>query len=83
MGETAQHVIVAPHGLARKFEPLHFAHQCRQDRLTFETRHLLTDAAVKMGATLVKAPFTTYYGWYQSVLLDPEGNAFRINFGTE
>lgn len=42
----------------------------------------LTPVAVKKGATLLKAPFTTYYGWYQSVLLDPEGNAFRINFGT-
>ena len=42
----------------------------------------LTPIAVEQGATLLKAPFTTYYGWYQSVLLDPEGNAFRINFGT-
>ena len=42
----------------------------------------LTPIAVAKGATLLKAPFTTYYGWYQSVLLDPEGNAFRINFGT-
>jgi predicted enzyme related to lactoylglutathione lyase len=41
----------------------------------------LTVVAVEKGATLLKAPFTTYYGWYQSVLLDPEGNAFRINFG--
>jgi predicted enzyme related to lactoylglutathione lyase len=40
----------------------------------------LTPIAVEKGATLLKAPFTTYYGWYQSVLLDPEGNAFRINF---
>jgi predicted enzyme related to lactoylglutathione lyase len=42
----------------------------------------LTPIAVANGATLQKAPFTTYYGWYQSVLLDPEGNAFRINFGS-
>jgi predicted enzyme related to lactoylglutathione lyase len=42
----------------------------------------LTPIAVEKGATLLKAPFTTYYGWYQSVLLDPEGNAFRINYGT-
>ena len=42
----------------------------------------LTTIAVEKGAILLKAPFTTYYGWYQSVLLDPEGNAFRINFGT-
>jgi uncharacterized protein (DUF924 family)/predicted enzyme related to lactoylglutathione lyase len=39
----------------------------------------LTPIAVEKGATLLKAPVTTYYGWYQSVLLDPEGNAFRIN----
>jgi predicted enzyme related to lactoylglutathione lyase len=42
----------------------------------------LTPIAVAKGATLQKAPFTTYYGWYQSVLLDPEGNAFRINFSS-
>lgn len=40
----------------------------------------LTDRAVSLGATLVKAPFKTYYGWFQSVLRDPDGNAFRINF---
>jgi predicted lactoylglutathione lyase len=37
---------------------------------------LATDA----GATLIKAPYLTYYNWYQAVLLDPEGNVFRINF---
>ena len=36
--------------------------------------------ALAAGATLVKPPYVTYYGWYQSVLLDPEGNVFRINF---
>jgi uncharacterized glyoxalase superfamily protein PhnB len=36
--------------------------------------------AVEAGATLIKAPYVTYYNWYQSVLLDPEGNVFRINF---
>ena len=36
--------------------------------------------AVEAGATLVKVPYETYYHWYQSVLLDPEGNVFRINF---
>ena len=35
--------------------------------------------AVAKGATLVKAPYVTYYNWYQAVLLDPEGNVFRIN----
>lgn len=36
--------------------------------------------AVEAGAALIKAPYVTYYDWYQSVLLDPEGNVFRINF---
>ncbi len=35
--------------------------------------------AVAAGATLVKPPYETYYHWYQAVLLDPEGNVFRIN----
>lgn len=39
----------------------------------------LTDSAVAAGGRLVKAPYTTYYGAYQSVLRDPEGNVFRIN----
>jgi uncharacterized glyoxalase superfamily protein PhnB len=36
--------------------------------------------AVAAGARLVKAPYVTYYNWYQAVLLDPEQNVFRINF---
>jgi predicted enzyme related to lactoylglutathione lyase len=39
----------------------------------------LTPKAVALGAKLVKAPYKTYYNWYQAVLLDPEGNVFRIN----
>ena len=35
--------------------------------------------AVAAGATLVKPPYETYYHWDQAVLLDPEGNVFRIN----
>ncbi|WP_328187290.1 VOC family protein [Marinobacter sp. OP 3.4] len=35
--------------------------------------------AVAAGAILIKEPYTTYYNWYQAVLLDPEGNVFRIN----
>jgi uncharacterized glyoxalase superfamily protein PhnB len=40
----------------------------------------LVPLAVAAGARLVKAPYRTYYDWYQAVLLDPEGNVFRINF---
>ncbi|ARN18486.1 VOC family protein [Piscinibacter gummiphilus] len=40
----------------------------------------LVPVALASGATLVKPPYVTYYNWYQSVLLDPEGNVFRINF---
>ena len=36
--------------------------------------------ALEMGATLIKEPYETYYNWYQAVLLDPEGNVFRINY---
>lgn len=36
--------------------------------------------ALAAGATLVKAPYETYYHWYQAALLDPEGNVFRINY---
>jgi predicted lactoylglutathione lyase len=35
--------------------------------------------AVAKGARLVKSPYKTYYNFYQAVLLDPEGNVFRIN----
>ncbi|CAM3466517.1 glyoxalase [Pseudomonas floridensis] len=40
----------------------------------------LVPLAVEQGATLIKAPYLTYYNWYQAVLLDPEQNVFRINF---
>jgi uncharacterized glyoxalase superfamily protein PhnB len=39
----------------------------------------LTPVAVNAGARLIKEPYRTYYDWYQSVLLDPEENVFRIN----
>jgi len=39
----------------------------------------LVPVAVAAGAVLVKAPYRTYYDWYQAVLLDPEQNVFRIN----
>ncbi|MFE8647239.1 VOC family protein [Sphingomonas sp. NCPPB 2930] len=40
----------------------------------------MVPVALAAGATLVKAPYETYYHWYQAVLLDPEQNVFRINF---
>ena len=39
----------------------------------------VTPLAVNLGARLIKEPYVTYYNWYQSVLLDPEDNVFRIN----
>jgi uncharacterized glyoxalase superfamily protein PhnB len=39
----------------------------------------LVPLAEARGATKIKAPYRTYYDWYQAVLLDPEGNVFRIN----
>jgi catechol 2,3-dioxygenase-like lactoylglutathione lyase family enzyme len=38
-----------------------------------------TAAAVAAGARCVRKPGPTYYGAWQSVLLDLEGNAFRLN----
>jgi hypothetical protein len=39
----------------------------------------LTTKAIAAGATLRWGPGETYYGAHQATLLDPEGNAFRIN----
>jgi predicted enzyme related to lactoylglutathione lyase len=39
----------------------------------------LVGVAAEHGAKLVKDAAMTSYGWYQAVLLDPEGNVFRIN----
>jgi len=38
-----------------------------------------TARAVANGARLLHDPYETYYGAYQSVLADPDGNVFRIN----
>jgi uncharacterized glyoxalase superfamily protein PhnB len=40
---------------------------------------LLTERAVANGARLLHDPYETYYGAFQSVLADPDGNVFRIN----
>lgn len=52
--------------------------------LTFELETpVAVDRAIKsalgLGATVVKPADETGYGWYQAVLRDPDGNAFRIN----
>jgi catechol 2,3-dioxygenase-like lactoylglutathione lyase family enzyme len=39
----------------------------------------LTAFAVAIGAKVRKRPYLTYYKAYQVVLLDPEGNLFRLN----
>ena len=39
----------------------------------------IVEKAQNLGATLIKKPYRTYYNWYQAVLLDPEGNCFRVN----
>lgn len=46
---------------------------------TVEEVDAFVPKAVARGATLIKPPYKTYYNWYQAVLLDPEGNVFRIN----
>ena len=38
-----------------------------------------TTRAVANGARLLHEPYETYYGAFQSVLADPDGNVFRIN----
>ena len=39
----------------------------------------ISQRAQDLGAVAIKQPYKTYYNWYQAVLLDPEGNCFRIN----
>jgi predicted enzyme related to lactoylglutathione lyase len=35
-----------------------------------------------LGGRIVKAPYRTYYGAWQAVAEDPEGNVFRLNHRT-
>ncbi|MDB5396451.1 MAG: Glyoxalase/bleomycin resistance protein/dioxygenase [Rhodospirillales bacterium] len=39
----------------------------------------LTVQGKTLGATIIKAPYGTFYGSRQSVLRDPEGQVLRIN----
>ena len=36
--------------------------------------------AAALGGRIIKMPYSTYYGQWQSVLLDPENNMFRLSF---
>lgn len=38
-----------------------------------------TERAIANGARLLHDPYETYYGAFQAVLADPDGNVFRIN----
>jgi len=59
-------------------------HRGTNQYLTFEAETddevtALTDTAAGLGATVLHEPYRTYYGSWQSVLADPQGNVFRIN----
>ena len=41
---------------------------------------VLSTKAAALGGRIVKAPYPTYYGQWQAVLLDPENNMFRLSF---
>ena len=49
--------------------------ECESDGAVSAT----TDTAIANGARLLHDPYETYYGAFQSVLADPDGNVFRIN----
>lgn len=49
--------------------------ECASDDAVTDT----TARAVANGARLLHVPYETYYGAFQSVLADPDGNVFRIN----
>ena len=36
--------------------------------------------AAALGGRIIKAPYPTYYGQWQTVLADPENNMFRLSF---
>jgi hypothetical protein len=50
--------------------------ECESDKHVADS----TQRAVANGARLLHDPYETYYGAYQSVLADPDGNVFRINY---
>jgi predicted enzyme related to lactoylglutathione lyase len=40
----------------------------------------LSRQAAALGGRIIKPPYPTYYGQWQSVLADPENNMFRLSF---
>jgi uncharacterized glyoxalase superfamily protein PhnB len=66
-------------GLADKAEVSGVKFLLNIDVDSVEEVERLVPVAEAHGATKIKAPYKTYYNWYQAVLLDPEGNVFRIN----
>lgn len=66
-----------------KIEPWRDAKGAKQ-YLTFEAEsdaevERLVAKALERGAQLLHEPYATYYGAWQAVLADPDGNVFRIN----
>jgi len=49
--------------------------ECESDEAVTEA----TNRAIANGARLLHDPYETYYGAFQSVMADPDGNVFRIN----
>ena len=49
--------------------------ECASDDAVIAT----TARAVANGGRVLHDPYETYYGAYQAVLADPDGNVFRIN----
>lgn len=39
----------------------------------------LAERAADLGGVVIKGPYRTYYGAWQVVAADPEGNVFRLN----
>ena len=60
-----------PHGTTQ-----YLTFECESDQHVADA----TERAIAHGARLLHDPYETYYGAFQSVLADPDGNVFRINY---
>lgn len=56
------------------FDGIALAHNVRSN----EDVDALIEAAERAGATVTRAPATTFYGGYAGVFLDPDGHAWEI-----